>query len=206
MWSGWVLIYTLGTPRVGGSRLSLIVAIQAKGRCFSDLRLKAFVNVAVWIRYLKQINTARGYCWGPSSSKGPQKHNLTTSSKYGLWTGTFGLRIKAYTMGAWSWRRLSLLRSYTQGSFGSIAEIGTDLKRKGLFSPHRFIYKSIINVKGMTVISHRLRPVPINRWTVPRTVHTDLYSLLRHTCTFKPSIKSNVLFVIQYCSYISMII
>jgi hypothetical protein len=30
-------------------------------------------------------------CWGPSSSKGPQKHNLTMSSKYGLWIGTFGL-------------------------------------------------------------------------------------------------------------------
>jgi hypothetical protein len=31
------------------------------------------------------------HCWGPSSSKGPQKYNLTMSSKYGLWTGTFGL-------------------------------------------------------------------------------------------------------------------
>jgi hypothetical protein len=47
---------------------------------------------------LKQINTARGYCWGPSSSEGPQKHNLTMSSKYGLWTGIFGFMIKAYTM------------------------------------------------------------------------------------------------------------
>ena len=37
------------------------------------------------------------------------------------------------------------------------------LKEKRLFSPHRFVYKSIINVKGMNVISHRLRPVPINR-------------------------------------------
>jgi hypothetical protein len=37
-------------------------------------------------------------CWGPSSSEGPQKRNLTMYSKYGLWTGTFGLRIKAYTM------------------------------------------------------------------------------------------------------------
>jgi hypothetical protein len=89
------------------------------------------------------------------------------SSKHSLWTGTFGLRIKAYTMRrAWSWRRLSLLRSYTQGSFGSIAEKGTDLKVKRLSSPHRFVYKSVINVKGMNVISHRLRLVPINRWTV----------------------------------------
>jgi hypothetical protein len=28
---------------------------------------------------------------GPSSSEGTQKRNLTMSSKYGLWTGTFGL-------------------------------------------------------------------------------------------------------------------
>jgi hypothetical protein len=40
---------------------------------------------------------------------------------------------------------------------------GTDLKGKRLSSPHRIIYKSIINVKGMNVISYRLRPVPINR-------------------------------------------
>jgi hypothetical protein len=168
MWSGWVLIYTIDALQIGGSRLSLTVAILAKGRCFSDLRLKAFVHVAVWIHYPKQINTARGYCWGPSSSEGPKKCNLTTSSKYGLWTGTFGIRVKAYTTGgAWSWRRLLLLRSHAQESFVSIVEKGTDLKRKGLFSPYRFIYKSIINIKGMIVISHRPRPVPINRWTVP---------------------------------------
>jgi hypothetical protein len=40
---------------------------------------------------------------------------------------------------------------------------GTDLKEKRLSSPHRFFYKSIVNVKGMTVIPHRPRPVPINR-------------------------------------------
>jgi hypothetical protein len=44
-----------------------------------------------------------------------------------------------------------------------MAEKGTDLKRKMLFSPHRIVYKIIINVKGMNVISHKLRPVPINR-------------------------------------------
>jgi hypothetical protein len=50
-----------------------------------------------------------------------------------------------------------------QGSFGSLVGKGTDLKGKRLFSPHKFVYKSIINVKGMDVISHGLRPVPINR-------------------------------------------
>jgi hypothetical protein len=37
-------------------------------------------------------------CWGPLSSEGPQKYDLTMSSKYGLWTGIFGFMIKAYTM------------------------------------------------------------------------------------------------------------
>ena len=37
------------------------------------------------------------------------------------------------------------------------------VKRKRLSSPHRVVHKSIINVKGMNVISHRLRLVPINR-------------------------------------------
>jgi hypothetical protein len=44
-----------------------------------------------------------------------------------------------------------------------MAEKGTDLKGKSLSSPHRVVHKSIINVKGMNVISHRLRHVPINR-------------------------------------------
>jgi hypothetical protein len=48
-------------------------------------------------------------------------------------------------------------------SFGSMAEKGTDLKGKRLSSPHWVVYKSIVNMKGMNVISHRLRPVPINR-------------------------------------------
>jgi hypothetical protein len=44
-----------------------------------------------------------------------------------------------------------------------MAEKGTDLKGKRLYSPHKFVYKSIINVRGMDVISHKLCPVPINR-------------------------------------------
>jgi hypothetical protein len=55
------------------------------------------------------------------------------------------------------------LRSYTQGSFGSAAEKGTDLKGKRLSSPRWIVLKSIVNIKGMNVILHRLRPVPINR-------------------------------------------
>jgi hypothetical protein len=144
-------------------------------------------------------------CWGPSSSEGPQKHELTMSSKYGLWTGTFGLRLKAYTMRrAWSWRRLSLLWSDAQGSFGSIAEKGTDLKGKGLSSPHKFVYKSIVNVKGMTVISHRLHPVPINRWTVPPYCSRWLVLAFASRLYVLSSIKGT--FVIQYCLYLFIII
>jgi hypothetical protein len=42
-----VHIYTPSTLQLGGAHLSLIVAILAKGRCFSDLRLKAFVHIVV---------------------------------------------------------------------------------------------------------------------------------------------------------------
>jgi hypothetical protein len=51
----WVHIYTPRALQIGGPRLSLIIAILAKGMCFSDLRLKAFVHVAVWIRYLNKL-------------------------------------------------------------------------------------------------------------------------------------------------------
>jgi hypothetical protein len=44
-----------------------------------------------------------------------------------------------------------------------MAEKGTDLKGKRLSSPHIIVYKLIINVEGMNVISHRLRSAPINR-------------------------------------------
>jgi hypothetical protein len=44
-----------------------------------------------------------------------------------------------------------------------MAEKGTDLKGKMLSSPHRIVYKLIINVKGKNVNSHRLHSVPINR-------------------------------------------
>jgi hypothetical protein len=44
-----------------------------------------------------------------------------------------------------------------------IAEKGTDLKRKRLFIPRRITIGSLANVKGIGVILHGLRPVPINR-------------------------------------------
>jgi hypothetical protein len=50
-----------------------------------------------------------------------------------------------------------------KGASAQSQEKGTNLKGKRLFSPHRFFYKLIANVKDMSVISHRLHPVPINR-------------------------------------------
>jgi uncharacterized ferritin-like protein (DUF455 family) len=72
--------------------------------------------------------------------------------------------MKLYTIWkARSERRLNQRRSCVQGSFGSIAEKETDLRRKTLFSPRQIVLKSIVNMKGMNVILHRLRHVPINR-------------------------------------------
>ena len=50
-----------------------------------------------------------------------------------------------------------------QESFGMFAEKGTDLKRKRLFRPRWITIGSLANVKGMGVILHGLRLVPINR-------------------------------------------
>jgi hypothetical protein len=74
-------IYTPIMSKTGGSRLSKTVAILAKGRCFfgsSAHSLRPYRNRNL---SLQQINIARGYCWGPSASEGPQKRNLTMFSK-----------------------------------------------------------------------------------------------------------------------------
>jgi hypothetical protein len=44
-----------------------------------------------------------------------------------------------------------------------VAERGTDLKGKRLFRPRWITIESLTNVKGMSVIVHGLRSVPINR-------------------------------------------
>jgi hypothetical protein len=101
---------------------------------------------------------------GPSSFEGRQKHDLTMFPKCNICTGTFGLGLKLYTIWkAWSRRRLMQVQSYAQGSFGSAAEKGTDLKGKRLSSPRWVVLKPIVNIKDMNVILHRLCPVPINR-------------------------------------------
>ena len=44
-----------------------------------------------------------------------------------------------------------------------IAARGTNLKGKRLFGPRWITIESLANIKGMGVILHGLRPVPINR-------------------------------------------
>jgi hypothetical protein len=43
-------------------------------------------------------------------------------------------------------------QSYAQGSFGMIAERGTNLKGKMLFRPRWIAIESLGNVKGMSVV------------------------------------------------------
>ena len=43
---------------------------------------------------------------------------------------------------------------------------GTDLKMKSQIRPRRITIELLIKAKGINVILHGLRPVPINRWTV----------------------------------------
>jgi hypothetical protein len=54
-------------------------------------------------------------------------------------------------------------QSYAQGSFRMIVEKETDLKMKRLFRPRWIAIELLANVKGMGVILHGLRPMPINR-------------------------------------------
>jgi hypothetical protein len=54
-------------------------------------------------------------------------------------------------------------RNYAQESFGMIAERKTELKMKRPSRPRRTTIELLANVKGMSVILHELRLVPINR-------------------------------------------
>jgi hypothetical protein len=124
---------------------------------------------------VKWRKKCRRKCWGPSASEGPQKHDLTMFFKWNMWTSIFGIGLWVYKSmvrtkldqdGRRLWRRIRRSRSYVHKSFGMTAEKGTDLKMKRLFRPQWVTIESLANVKGMGVILHGLRLVPINRWTV----------------------------------------
>ena len=146
-------------------------------------------------------------CWGPSSSEGPQKHDLTMFLWCNIWTGAFELGSEPHTVWkARTIRRLTQRRSYAQGSFGITAEKRTDLKGKRLFRPRWITLESLANAKGMDIISHGLRPVSINRWTVlPYCSRWLVILLLRHACTFT-FLRAKGTFVIWYHFYFSIVI
>jgi hypothetical protein len=61
---------------------------------------------------------------------------------------------------------------------------GTDLKMKRQIRPRRITIELLANVKGMNVILHGLRPLPINRWTVlPYCSRWLGIRFLHHACT-----------------------
>jgi hypothetical protein len=66
-------------------------------------------------------------CWGPSTSEGPQKRDLTMFLEYNTRTGTFGLgpfelESKSQCEEAQGKRRMEQSRSCAQGSFGMMTE------------------------------------------------------------------------------------
>jgi hypothetical protein len=71
--------------------------------------------------------------------------------------------IKAYTMRSMIVTKVTVAPKLCERKLRLNRRKGNRLKRERLFSPHRFFYKPIVNVKGIIVISHRLCPVPINR-------------------------------------------
>ena len=88
--------------------------------------------------------------------------------EYNTWAGafevgSFGLESKSQCEEAQGIRRMEQSRSCAQGSFGMITEKETDLKGKRLSRPRWITIELLANVKGMSVILHGLRPVPINR-------------------------------------------
>jgi hypothetical protein len=61
---------------------------------------------------------------------------------------------------------------------------GTDLKMKMQIRPRRITIELLANVKGINVILHGLRPLPINRWTVlPYCSRLLGIRFLHHACT-----------------------
>jgi hypothetical protein len=135
-----------------------------------------------------------------------KKHDLTMFLEYNTWTGTFELGSEPQYEEVQRMRRLAQSRSYVQGTFGMIAERGTDLKGKRLFRPRWITIESLANVKGMSLILHGLRHVPINRWTVLPYCSRWLGICFCVTLVPLPSFEPKVHFVTWYHFYFSIII
>jgi hypothetical protein len=149
-------------------------------------------TLMVSLNLCRYSTNSKWYCWGPSASEGPQKHDLTMFLEYNTWTGTFRLGLEPWCEEAQGIRRLAQSRSYVQESFSMMAENVTDLKRKRLFRPRWITIESLAYVKGMGVILHGLRPVPVNRWTVLPYCSRQLCICFCVTLVLLPSFKPKV--------------
>jgi hypothetical protein len=127
-----------------------------------------------------------------------------------MWTRIFGFGSWAYR--AWSGRSLNETKGdYDEGQGNHEAvhkkastwqqKRGTDLKMKRQIRPRRITIELLANVKGMNVILHGLRPLPINRWTVlPYCSRWLGIRFLHHACTFA-FLQTEGTFIICYCWY-----
>jgi hypothetical protein len=110
-----------------------------------------------------------------------------------MWTGIFGIGSWAYKSMVrtklerderWLWRRTRWSRSCAHEASARQQKRGTDLKMKRQIRPRRITIDLLANVKGMNVILHGLRLLPINRWTVlPYCSRWLGIRFLYHACT-----------------------
>jgi hypothetical protein len=129
---------------------------------------------------------------GAFVSRRSSKTWLTMFPKCNMQTGTFGHRMKLYTIWEQGRNKGWTSAEATQVSFSSVAEKGTDLRRKRLSCPRQIVLRSIVSMKGMNVISHRLRPVLINRWTVSMYCSRWLVFTCASRLDFPPSVELKV--------------
>ena len=127
-----------------------------------------------------------------------------------MWTGIF--RFGSWAYRAWSGRSLSETKGdYDEGQGNHKAvrrkasawqqKRGTDLKMKRQIRPRRITIELLANVKGMNVILHGLRPLPINRWTVlPYCSRWLGIRFLYHAYTLA-FLQTEGTFIICYCWY-----
>ena len=82
----------------------------------------------------------------------------------------------------------------------------TDLKRKRLFRPRRITIELLANAKGLDVILHGLRPVPINRWTILPYCSRWLAICFCVTLVFFIFLQDKGTLVINYYLYLFIVI
>jgi hypothetical protein len=125
---------------------------------------------------LQQINIARGYCWGLGAFGFRRSSKTWFDNVFQVCEQVSSESGCGYTR-AWSRRSLTEMESDHDEGWNDHEAMcrkasawqqkrGTDLKIKSQIRPRRIAIELLIKVKGINVILHGLRPVPINRWTV----------------------------------------